>query len=248
VQPSPIRPSLAHSSSVRRSWLVTAVAVALSGTLLTGCKGGGGSEETTTRSFTVTDKLTALSIEAPGGDIDVTGDSGSTVRVTETVTYTGDLPKSGRSVSKGKLSLTAGPDCGPIDDADCDVTYQVKVPRTLLSVKLVELGGSITVKNLDGTLEARTTGGSLRAEGLAGKSLVSDVSGGDTTATFTEVPGKVDVNNSGGDVSVKVPATGSYAVDTKSTGGKKTVSVNADPDSGNTVKLHTVGGNVSLTS
>ncbi|MEV8568347.1 DUF4097 family beta strand repeat-containing protein [Streptomyces sp. NPDC051322] len=220
----------------------------LSGALLTGCKGGGSNQETDTRSFTVSDKVTALSIEAPGGGMEVIGDSGSTVRVTETITYTGDKPKTGREVSGGKLSLSAGPDCGPIDDSDCDVTYHVKVPRTLVSVRLVELGGSITVKNLDGTVDARTTGGSLRATELAGKSLVARVSGGEMSGNFTQAPDKVDVDTNGGNVSVKVPGTASYAVDAKSTGGRTNVSVNDDPGSARTIKLRTVGGDVSLAS
>lgn len=229
-----------------RSCLVAAGTVALSGALLTGCQGGVSNQGTDTRSFTVSDKVTALSIEAPGGDIEVIGDSGGTVRVTETITYAGDKPKTGREVSGGKLSLSAGSDCGPIEDSDCDVTYHVKVPRTLVSVRLVELGGSITVKNLDGTVDARTTGGSLHASELAGRSLVARVSGGDMTGSFTEVPDKVDVDTNGGDVTVTVPGTASYAVDAQSTGGKKNVSVNTDPGSARTIKLRVVGGDVSL--
>jgi DUF4097 and DUF4098 domain-containing protein YvlB len=224
-------------------------ATALSGALLTGCAGGAASNaETDTRSFTVSDKVNALSIEASGGDIEVTGDSGSTVRVTETITYTGDRPKTGRQLSDGKLSLSAGPDCGPIDDSDCDLTYRVKVPSSLLSVRLLGLGGSITVRNLAGSVEAHTTGGSLRADKLAGKSLVARVSGGEMTGNFTRVPDKVDVEANGGNVSVKVPSTASYAVDAKSTGGRSKVSVTKDPGSARTIKLRTVGGDVSLTS
>lgn len=236
-------------SPLTRSSLAAVAAATLSGALLTGCKGGAASnEETDTRSFTVSDKVTALSIEASGGDIEVTGDSGSTVRVTETITYTGDKPKTGRQVSDGKLSLSAGPDCGPIDDSDCDVTYHVKVPSTLLSVRLVGLGGNITVKNLAGSVEARTTGGSLRADELAVKSLVAKVSGGGMTGNFAQIPDKVDVEANGGNVSVKVPSTASYAVDAKSTGGKSKVSVTRDSGSPRTIRLRTVGGNVSLTS
>ncbi|MBB5940089.1 DUF4097 family beta strand repeat-containing protein [Streptomyces zagrosensis] len=232
-----------------RSCFATVAAAVLSGALLTGCEGGAASnQETDTRSFTVSDKVTALSIEASGGDMEVTGDSGTTVRVTETITYTGDRPKTGRQVSDGRLSLSAGPDCGPIDDSDCDMTYQVKVPSTLLSVRLVERGGSIKLKNLAGAVEAHTTGGSLRADKLAGKSLVAKVSGGEMTGNFTKAPGKVDVDTNGGNVSVIVPSTASYAVDAKSAGGKSKVSVTTDPGSARTIKLRAVGGNVSLTS
>jgi hypothetical protein len=238
-----------NPSPLTRSCLAAVAAATLGGALLTGCKGGSASDqETDTRSFTVPDKVTALSIEASGGDMEVIGDSGTTVRVTETITFTGDRPKTGREVSDGKLSLSAGPDCGPIEDSDCDMSYQVKVPSKLLSVRLVELGGSITVKNLAGSVEAQTTGGSLRADDLAGKSLVARVSGGGMTGNFTKAPDKVDVDTNGGDVSIKVPSTASYAVDAESTGGKSNVSVATDSGSARTIKLRTVGGNVSLTS
>ncbi|MEV4339945.1 DUF4097 family beta strand repeat-containing protein [Streptomyces sp. NPDC049590] len=238
-----------NPSFLTRSCLSAVAAAMLSGALLTGCEGGAVSDQDTdTRSFTVSDKVTSLSIEASGGDIEVTGDSGTTVRVTETITYTGDRPKTGRQVSDGKLSLSAGPDCGPIDDSDCDMTYHVKVPSSLSSVRLVELGGSIVVKNLAGSVEAHTTGGSLRADELAGKSLVARVSGGGMTGNFTQAPDKVDVDTNGGNVSVNVPSTASYAVDAKSTGGKSKVAVTTDSGSAHTIKLRTVGGDVSLTS
>ncbi|MFI8104333.1 DUF4097 family beta strand repeat-containing protein [Streptomyces sp. NPDC086023] len=223
------------------------VAAALCGSLLTACSSVGLGDETATRSYTVADKVTALSVESPGGDIEVTGGSGSVVKVTETVTYSGKRPRTGQTVSGGELSLNAGPDCGPEDDSDCVISYKVEVPSGL-SVKLVGFAGDITVRKLTGDVEARTTGGSVHAEGLAGTKLLAKVSGGDVSATFASAPKSVEAGTDGGDVTVKVPNSAAYAVDASAIGGSEKVDVRTDPASGNRIKVSTTGGSVSVTT
>ncbi|MFD9338252.1 DUF4097 family beta strand repeat-containing protein [Streptomyces sp. NPDC060028] len=215
---------------------------ALAGGTLTGCSLG---SETDVRTYTVSQKVTALSVRSPDGDIEVVGGSGDSVKVTETVTYSGKNPKTDQSVSGGELTLGGGPDCG--DDSDCKISYRLEVPGGL-SVKLVAFGGDITVRNVSGAIDVRTTGGSVHGRELGAKSLLAKANGGDVEASFTAPPEKVDAGTSGGDVKVKVPGSAAYAVDAKGVGGGEKVSVRTDPASGHNLKLRTLGGTVSVSS
>ncbi|MEV4438734.1 DUF4097 family beta strand repeat-containing protein [Streptomyces sp. NPDC049577] len=204
--------------------LAVLAAAVTGGALLSGC----GSPTTESSSYTVDGRITSLRVKTSGGAIDVVTGSGSTVKVTETLRYSDDKPKTRHETEGGELVLTGPSDCGGggIGGSTCEVSYRVEVPSALAAT-LQSDGGDITV---DG--------------GVAGK-LTARSDGGSVKAGFAAAPDSVDVDSSGGNVTLRVPE-GSYAVDAATGGGDQKVGVKTDPSSAHKVRARSDGGRISV--
>ncbi|HRH59346.1 MAG TPA: hypothetical protein PL045_02190 [Chitinophagaceae bacterium] len=66
-------------------------------------------------------------------------------------------------------------------------------------------GGSITAGNIKGELKTSTSGGSVKLDGIAG-SVKASTSGGSMNVNITELGSYVQLDNSGGNISVDLPA------------------------------------------
>lgn len=215
-----------YSRSLKK-FVVCAVAVAAAAVVTTGCDGSGGvggSADSTKQSYEVTEKVTAVTIDNRGGDIEIVSGSGTAVKVTETLEYSDAKPKTEHSVSGGKLVLK-GSACGG-SASKCSVVYRVEVPAGV-QVDASTGGGNVTGTGLGGTVLARTGGGNV------------DVS-------FGSAPLSVNAESAGGNVTVKLPK-GPYAVDASTAGGNRKVDVTVDDASANKVKAHSEGGDVTVT-
>ncbi|MFC8664340.1 DUF4097 family beta strand repeat-containing protein [Streptomyces sp. NPDC057199] len=221
-------------------------ALAAAGALLTAC-GDSADEKSTSRSYTVGGKVTALSVTTPGGSIEVVAGGGDRVKVTERIRYTGDRPTTEHTTSGGTLSLNPGDGCGPAGGpTDCRVSYRVEVPRSV-SADLDSSGGDVTVTGLAGAIEVTAAGGRVRADDVSATSLRVSAQGGSVQAGFTAAPSSVDVDTKAGDVTVRVPNE-AYAVDVSAKGGSENVGVRTDPASARKITLNTEGGSVRLTT
>jgi len=79
-----------------------------------------------------------------------------------------------------------------------NVKFIIKVPLSY-NVNLITSGGSISVDDLEGTVDIRTSGGSLGLDNIKG-SVTGKTSGG--SISIGEVNGNVKVNTSGGSIKI----------------------------------------------
>jgi len=178
----------------RISGLVTATALAIPGAWLiarAGIPANGRTPGIVTRTVTVTQPVTSVSVRSYGAPVRVTGGPGRHVRVTETLTYNprNGAPAVTQSVSGGRLTL-ADPAC---DVSVCSVSFALTVPRDV-AITAASEGGAIDVSGIaaanldsggavvratriDGPLDVTTEDGPLILNGLTGP-LHADTNGG----------------------------------------------------------------------
>ena len=118
----------------------------------------------------------------------------------------------GISLKDCKDDITLSTSGGSIQAANCSGT-----------LKLNTSGGTIELEELDGEIEAETSGGSIRGESIRGNlyahtsggqiklhnlacGVDASTSGGSIDAEIVEVVGAVTMNNSGGNIHLKMPA------------------------------------------
>jgi hypothetical protein len=187
----------------------------------------------TTRTVTVPQPVTSLTVQSDGGQVQVTAGQVSRVQVTETIMYDrqgGTPPAVAQSVSGGRLSL---PD--PCANVACIVNFSLTVPFGV-TVSVATQGGPAAVSgvagaNLDtgggparatligGPLTVATGGGPLVARGVTGP-LRADTDGGtliaqdlaSATATVTTGGGPAMVTFAAAPRSVSVSTDGGPAV------------------------------------
>ncbi|MFG2529167.1 hypothetical protein [Streptomyces sp. NPDC048516] len=199
------------------------------GVLLTGCNKA--EEDASSSSYTVDEQITSLKVKSAGGSIELVGGSGSGIKVTEKLHYNNDKPKTRHTSAGGVLTLAAPNSCGGggIGGNTCEVSYRVEVPKAL-AANLQSDGGNVTV---DG--------------GAAGQLTVHSDGGSVTAGKFPAAPESVEVNSSGGNVTLRMPA-GAYAVNASTDGGSQKVGVKTDPGSDHKITARSDGGGVSVLS
>ncbi|MBG0815973.1 DUF4097 family beta strand repeat-containing protein [Planomonospora sp. ID82291] len=218
------------------------VAGALLGTVLVLSACGIATQQTAV-SYDVTDEVLVLSVDAQAGDIVVNESARSGIRVTETLHWNNDKPKTEHSVDGGTLTLKY--DCpSGFGVVSCSVDYKVEIPKGL-RVQIETGAGDITLRSLTGEVEAGSGAGDIEASGLAGKAFVADTGAGDIEAGFTAAPDRVDVETGAGDATVRLPK-GPYRVDVSSGAGDETVKVDKDPSAARTVKVSSGAGDAKV--
>jgi DUF4097 and DUF4098 domain-containing protein YvlB len=212
---------------------------------------GDGFVATVNRTFAV-DPGGTLDLQARNGDITVTGGDRSEVVVEETIRfddasrsevddYLQDNPT--RYEATGGTVRIRGPEdngggwdwWGGSGD-DVQYRYVVEVPRRF-SAQLRTSGGSLSVTNLEGTVEGRTAGGSVTTERVAGDVTVRTAGG---SLTLREIEGRVQGETAGGSVTVG-RVTG--PLDVQTAGGSIRVT-----EAGADVTAETAGGSIEVDS
>jgi len=191
---------------------------------------------TVTRTATVPEPVTSLSVQSYGGQVRVMAGPVSRVQVTETITYDrqqGSPPAVMESVSGGRLSL-ADPAC---DGSDCGVDFTVTVPPGLTATVATQ-GGPIVASGIAGA-DLDSGGGPVRATRIGGPLTV--VTGGGPLM-LDGLAGPLRADTGGGDLAARdVTAT---AATVTTGGGMATVAFSTAPDS---VTISTDGGPLVLT-
>ncbi|MFI7454587.1 DUF4097 family beta strand repeat-containing protein [Nonomuraea sp. NPDC049714] len=220
--------------SIRRSGVV-AGSLALAA-LLTGC-GLAGPVNSDTASYDVADKVTAIEVETDSGQIEVIESDRAGIHVTEHLTWQKRKPTTTHETQGGTLVLTFTCPGGWMA-GNCDVGYQVEIPRGL-RVKTVSDSGKVTLRDLSGDVEAATDSGAIEADGLTGKQVVSKSDSGAVTLAFAARPGKVETSTDSGAITLAFAAPPDKVV-TSTDSGKTVVRVPEGPynvvsttDSGN---------------
>ncbi|CAK7280288.1 DUF4097 family beta strand repeat-containing protein [Streptomyces misionensis] len=203
-------------------------------------------DDSDSRSFDVKDKVTGVTVDSAGGDIDVVAGDGDGVQVTENLKYkSGKRPSTEHFVRDGDLHLKVATSCGSsLGSANCTVNYRVEVPRGV-SLSLHSGGGTVHLDGVSGGVDASTGGGEVKAEDLAAGHLTASSGGGAINASWSKAPDDVDVNAKGGNVTLHVPDSG-YQVSASTTLGSKKVDVKTDSSSERHIKARTFAGDVKV--
>lgn len=241
------------------SGLVTAAAIAVPGTRLITTAGvpvQPSPPDVATRTVTVPQPVTSLTVNTYGGQVQVTAGPVRRVHVSETIMYDpkgGGLPAVAESVSGGRLSL-GDPACAT---SDCSVDFALTVPSDLtvtvvtqgdpVSVSgtagadLNSDGGTVDATRIGGPLTVATNGGPLVVNGLTGP-LRADTSGGNLSARGVAATA-ASVTTDGGSAAIAFTRA-SDTVTVSTGGGPAAIAFTEAPD---TVLVSTDGGPAVLT-
>jgi hypothetical protein len=206
----------------------------------------------------------------PATQIEIQGDTGNVtlvpggpgVAVHRHLTWSWSKPSISETWEGQTLRLNTrcpgvalGPGCG------VDYTLRVPVNATVVAhtstgdISVRGLRGSLTlststgdvhVTDAPGALSARTNTGDIDASGLASPTVDAHTDTGDVQLRFTQPPSQVQASASTGDVSVTVPASDAYLVQTTTDTGNSTVAVTQDPTSRRSIVAHTDTGDVHI--
>jgi Putative adhesin len=190
----------------------------------------------------------------------VAGDDTSSVTMTRSYTWSLGKPSVTNRLDGGLLSISSS--CPFTVGLGCSGHVRLVVPKDL-TVQVHNSDGSLTLRDLTGSLDLSTSDGSIHASNLTGPvKLHSD--DGSMTATglrsdnveattadgsirlsFEVAPSSVTADTSDGSIEVVVPDDGTAYNVTATTGdGSKDVSVPTDPNATSRMKLSTGDGSI----
>jgi hypothetical protein len=173
-----------------------------------------------TSAYTISSPVSTLQVNEAKGTITVTGSQRSTISVIERVTFHGSPPTMVRNLT-GKTVTLQEAECS--GEPLCVVTYDIQVPRGL-DVS-VQSEGNIRLSSLSGSVAALAGRGDITADGLSSRNAGFTAVLGAINAVFTAVPALVVAGASAGDITIRVPGTVSYQVNTQPGTRKARVSV-----------------------
>ncbi|GII86496.1 hypothetical protein Ssi03_44860 [Sphaerisporangium siamense] len=194
-----------------------------------------------TETYDVTGRIGLLRVEGGAGDIVVTESARTGVRVTETLHWKSEKPKTKHPMDGDTLKLGFTCDNG---GWTCGVDYKVEVPRGL-NVKLEAGSGDITLRALSGRVDAKTGSGAVDARGLGATYAEADSGSGDVELRFTSVPEYVRIGTGSGDGIVHVPQN-TYHVSLTTGSGDHTMQVANDPASPRRIMVQTGSGEAKV--
>ena len=206
---APDRPPTTGRPAARGRWIWTLTGLATVGLLawpvvaLISAAGNGGQGEfvtatpTMTRTVTVTQPVSSLSVVSYGAPIRITAGPVHQVTVTEAISYPGPVqpPSVTAAVSDGRLTLDA-PACAT---TGCSVGFTVAVP-TGVAVTAESDDGGIDVAGVAGA-NLDSDGGAVQVSHIDGPLTISSEDGGITVADVT-APSGTNLDSGGGPIQV----------------------------------------------
>jgi hypothetical protein len=204
--------------------------------------------------------MVAIDVRTNAGAIVVNGGDQDTIEITRRASFAFAKPHFDETTEKGILTLHAY--CSRTAFGPCDVTYAISVPRGV-SVRARSGGGSITVRDVDGTVDVDSSAGGVRAERVSGPLTMSSSAGGidavdirsadvsaDTSAgsvrlSFVVAPDSVKARSEAGSIRVTVPDdAATYRVEAGTSVGSTRVLVRTNPTSARSINVSTSAGSV----
>ena len=213
--------------------------------VLAGCGGlsqfGAGTHNPAATAYTVTAHVTTLVIKSGTGTIDVTGSDRGTIGVSEQESY-GKTPPTATHVVSG-TTLTLSYTCP--SEFVCSVSYTVQVPAGL-TVMASSSAGTITLTSLGGPVSAQTSAGLITVTGLTSPTASLKSNAGGIEADFSAAPASVHASTNVGPISISVPASASYAINTHTYVGTSTVTVPKATASPHTISASSDLGSITI--
>jgi hypothetical protein len=213
--------------------------------LLAGCGSvgqlGAGTHHPPATTFTITARVTTLVVKGGAGSITVRGSSRATIAVSQQSSYTKTPPATTHAVSGTTLTLTYT--CP--GEFVCGVSYDIQVPRGV-AVQASSASGAITLTSLTAPVSAQTTAGLISATGLGSPTASLKSAAGGINATFTAAPASVHASTRVGPISISVPGSASYQVNTHTYVGSSTVTVRKSPASPHAITASSYLGSITI--
>jgi len=200
------------------------------------------------------DGVRVLDVDAAFESVQVIGSTGATsVSMTRSYAWSLHKPTIRNRLSGHHLSVTSR--CPFNVGRGCSGRIRLVVPRNV-EVHVHGSDGSMTLRDLDGPVEATTSDGSIVVSDLTGPVTASGLRSGEVDAVtsdgsvrlaFVVAPSAVSAITSDGSVDVVVPRDGTaYDVDVTTSDGSRHVAVPTDPQSLHHVRLITSDGSVRV--
>ena len=206
----------------------------------------------------VREPVRVVEIEA-SGSVTVTGGTGSTVTIDESISRGLHAPQRSIRVDGDRLVIRGT--CDAFPETFCWDDFTVQVPRSVRVVArgediwvsdvrgahLESDGSNVVVESVGGTMRLRSHGGSVKGSRLRGAIVDADSSGGSVTLSFATSPRDVTANSSGGNVDVVLPDRPvAYRVETSASGGSTDTVIRTDPTSPRLIRAESSGGGISI--
>lgn len=218
----------------------------------------------TERSSRVYADVETLRIDGGNGDIEVIAEDRDDVEVITHLTWGLKKPQIQQGFSGGALRLTGG--CGfwgSFGPEGCEAEFEVRVPADLEidvrgssgdvsgrgltgPVSLATSSGEIEATDLSGRLRINASSGDIDVEGYRGTDVDAETSSGEVAVRALAVPRRISAVTSSGDVSVIVPGSVAYDVETDTSSGDTSVEVDQSRGSRHFVRAKTSSGDVSV--
>jgi hypothetical protein len=228
-----------------RSVALAGVTVCVALPLAAGCgelkQIGAGAHTGPATNFTVSEHVTTVVINGGSGSSDVTGSGRGTVLVSQQASYSSKQPTATHAVSGSTLTL--GYTCP--SQLVCSVSYVLQVPRGV-AVRAVTRTGSVTLTSLAGPVTAQTDAGLITADALGSPTADLKSNAGGIVATFSAVPGSVRASTNIGAITLNVPGSASYKINTHTYVGSSTVTVHKDPASPHVITANSDLGSITI--
>jgi len=202
---------------------------------------GAGAHAGPATTFTVTAPVTTLVVKGGTGSITVTGSGRKTILVSQRASYSKTPPATTHVVSG--TTLTLGYTCPA--QLVCGMVYDVQVPRGV-SVRAATSAGSVTLTSLAGPVTAQTNAGLISATGLSSRTADLKSNAGGINAAFTAAPGSVHASTNVGPITINVPGSASYQIQTHTYVGTSTVTVPKDAASPHAITASSDLGSITI--
>lgn len=204
-------------------------------------KFGAASHTAPTKNFTITAHITTLVINGNAASITVTGSGRRTILVSQQAFYSKKPPATVRRVAGTTLTLSYS--C-PVE-AVCGVSYDVQVPRGV-AVQAGSPAGSITLTSLAGAVTAQTDAGLITATELRSPTVRLRSTAGGIVAAFAGVPDSVQANTNVGPISITLPSSVAYKINTHTVVGTSNISVRKSASSSHVVSASSDLGSITI--
>ena len=205
--------------------------------------------------------LTALDVHVDAGSIEVVGTDTDVVRIEAELTH--GLRRTGNRAEVEGDTLFVRSSC-PLFGQWCEADYRIEVPAEL-AVRLDIDDGHLTVRDVDGPVEADGDDGSMELTRLSGDVVAdtengrvigaglrsqvvdADSDNGSVRLTFAEPPRRVEATSDNGEVEIVLPDDDTtYLVDIDTDRGSTDIGVRTDPDSDRLIIGRTQNGSVTV--
>lgn len=238
---------MARRTGTAKRAAVAAGALTGAALLLSACGVGNlvGPDNEDKNDYSVTESVTALTVDSGSGDITVIESDRSGIAVSETLRWRGDddaKPRSTHEVAGGRLTLTYECPGGLV--RNCGIDYRVEIPRGL-GVKVESGSGEVVLRDLSGDVEVSNGSGGIDGNGLTGKRLVGETGSGDVEVRFGSAPDNVEIETGSGNGVVWLP-DGEYHVRADSGSGEERVEVKQDGGSPRKIVVSTGSGDIKV--
>ena len=202
---------------------------------------GAGAHTGPATTFTVAARVTTLVVHGGTGSITVTGTGRGTILVSQRASYSKTPPAATHVVSG--TTLTLGYTCP--GQLVCGMAYDVQVPRGV-AVRADASAGAITLISLAGPVTARTSAGLISATRLSSRTAELKSNAGGIDAAFTAAPGSVHASTNVGPITINVPGSASYQIQTHTYVGTSTVTVPKDAASPHAITASSDLGSITI--